>query len=601
METTADYVFEISWEICNKVGGIYTVIKSKAAKMKENYPNLLLVGPYVEKSAKYEFLEEDTPKELESTFKDLEGQGIKAHYGTWQAKGDPKTILLEFQALYDQKDQLKKDYWDSFKVDSLHVGWGYEEPMVWATAAGKLVESFAKNHADKKVVAHAHEWLSGFAILHLKKYKAKVATVFTTHATMLGRVLASAGYPLYEELDKLNPEEEARNRGVMDKYSTEVACAQNADIFTTVSEITALEAEKILGRKPEVLVLNGLDIAQFPSFEETSVKHRENRDIIREFISYYFFPYYYFDLENTLTFFIVGRYEFKNKGVDIFIKSLAALNEKLKAEKSDKTIIAFFWIPREVMSTKRSLAQNKISHHRIQHYIEEHKEFIEKRLVDNVMRCNEQGCFVDEKAFFQRSIFGSDFLKQVRQMRLAFTQEGNPPLSTHDISGEGEDVIIKSLVESGLDNREDDKVKVIFYPIYLSGVDGLIDLSYYDVITGCHLGLFPSYYEPWGYTPLESAALGVPSLTTDLGGYGRFLLSKDKGDEGVFVLKRHKRPEEHVVHEFTETLYNFTQLDLKERVDQKLYAKQTSNLADWKVFIDNYIKAHNLAIKKVYG
>ncbi len=597
MEKKADSVFEISWEVCNKVGGIYTVLESKAALMKENYSRYWLIGPYFADKAKFDFLEKEAQEPFKTIFKNLQQEGIICHYGNWLIKGEPETILLDFKEFAKQKDKLKETYWNLFKIDSLFSQWEFEEPLVWASAAGKLVEAFNQIQKEK-TVAHCHEWLAGFALLYLKMKKASVATVFTTHATMLGRVLSASGFELYEKLNTINPDEEAKKQGIIDKHTTERACATQADIFTTVSEITALEAEKILGRKAEVLVLNGLDIGKFPSFEETSIKHQTNREIIREFIAYYFLPYYYFDLEETLTLFIVGRYEFKNKGIDIFIKSLAELDQRMKKENSKKTVIAFFWIPRDVLSAKPALAKNKPNYHRLKDFLHDNLETINSRLIDNVMRCDNAKCFTNEKEFFQRSLFDKELLSNIRRLRLNFSSEGKPPLSTHELTNEKDDIILRSLSDHNLTNSAENKVKVIFYPIYLSGVDGLIDLAYYDAIMGCHLGLFPSYYEPWGYTPLESAALGVPSLTTDLGGFGRFVQSQHKGDSGVYVLERYQKNEDHIVSSFVTTLHNFVKLDRKARVEQKLIAKQISNLADWKVFINNYFQAHNLALEK---
>ncbi len=355
-----------------------------------------------------------------------------------------------------------------------------------------------------------------------------------------------------------------------------------------------------MGKKPEILVLNGLDIAKFPSFEETSYKHQINREVLREFISYYYFPYYYFDPEQTLTFFIVGRYEYKNKGIDVFIKALAQLNQLLIAEQSKKTVIAFFWIPRDVLHAKESLAKNKAAYHQMKDFITANFETLKTRLINNIMQCDSAACFINEEAFHKQHLFDQDFLQQIKKIRLNFHADGSPSLVTHNLAYENDDIIMRSFRENGLTNTPENKVKVIFYPVYLSGVDGLIDLPYYEAIMGCHLGLFPSYYEPWGYTPLESAALGVPSLTTDIGGFGRFLLSQKKGDSGVFTLQRFQKSENEVVQAFTTILHDFTNLDHKGRVAQKLIAKNTSNLADWKNFITYYIQAENTAVERAY-
>ncbi len=619
----ANVLFEVSWEICNKVGGIYTVVKSKADLINSAYKEYYLIGPYFKKNAQEVFDEKAPPEIFAKIFSELAIMGIKCHFGEWLIKGNPKAILIDVSDFAAQKNDWKTYYWDHFKIDSLNSGWTFEEPMLWSTAAGMVIEKFvdannqkqnsaasiassntasaaASTHAPASVVAHTHEWLSGFALLYLKSKNVKAGKVFTTHATMLGRTICAVGRSLYEELDRLNPIEEAYKYNIQDKHLTELACAQNSDIFTTVSEITSMEAEKLLGRKADVILLNGLDMEKFPSFEELSVKHRIYREKIREFVAYYFFPYYYFDLSQTLLLFIVGRYEFKNKGIDIFIKSLGNLNRMMQKDGSKKTVIAFFWIPREVHGAKQELSENKINYSHLKEFITSNQDHLQNQILMHMLEKKAEQ-FEDASHFCSTNLFPDDFMLEARQLKLNFAKQGNPPIITHNLPNEHDDEIIKALVAEGLDNKPDDKVKVIFYPVYLTGVDGLIDLPYYDAIAGCHLGLFPSYYEPWGYTPLESAALGVTSLTTDLGGFGRFLLSKKQGYEGVFVLRRFGVDQNLVIKDFSKTLYDYTLFREKERVDQKIIAKRIANLADWNIFVKYYFEAHNKAIAKVFA
>ena len=592
-----NYLFELSWEVCNKVGGIYTVITSKADLVNKEFTNYFLIGPYFEKKAKFEFQEEDAHN-FNGVFEQLKNEGIICHYGKWLIKGSPKVILIDFNGYVNFKNKIKKDLWDNYNVDSLFSQWDFEEPVIWATAAGRLIE-LIRNTENKKIVLHCHEWLSGAALLYVKSKNLNVGTVFTTHATALGRSLCSNGFQLYDLLDNLSVEDEAKKNKIIDKHTIEKASALNCDIFTTVSEITAMEAEKILERKADVITLNGLDMDKFPSFEITSIEHQKNRETMREFISYYFFPNYYFNLENTLNFFIVGRYEFKNKGIDIFIKSLGKLNEIMKQENSEKNIIVFFWIPRDVLSAKYKVAKNKMNYHLLRHFIEQNSAVLNRKIIENLLQCMDQYCKIQEGNININELFGDDFSNELRKLRLNFVTDGDPPIVTHNLANENDDILVKSLLENGLDNKSDDKVKVIFYPVYLTGVDGLLDMEYYDCISGCHFGLFPSYYEPWGYTPLESAALGVPSLTTDLGGFGRFLLSQNQGNSGVFVLKRFKKPEDEIVNEFTKILHNYTKLSQKGRVEQKLQAKKLASLADWNEFVKLYFKSYELALKGV--
>jgi len=592
-QAQADMLYEVSWEVCNKVGGIYTVVKSKVELMQENYENYTLVGPFFADKAKLETQQTVPPEGIKKVFDRLAKEGIVCYYGKWLVKGEPSVILVNSQGFYAKKDDIKKWLWESYQIDTLFSNWDFEEPMIWAYAVGKMLEYIAEEYQNEKIVAHLHEWLAGIALLHLKDVQSRISTVFTTHATMLGRSLAGQGYDLYSVLDSINPDEEAHKMNVQDKYLTEKACATKTDVFTTVSEITSIEAEKILGRKADVLVLNGLDIQKFPNFEECSIKHKQQREVIREFISYFFFPYYTFDVSQTVIFFIVGRYEFKNKGIDIFIKALGRLNERLKHEGSPKTVVSFFWIPTGVNGIKTELLEAEDKYEQIKEYVQRDIPTLKSRLINSIL--------VDSEVT-KDTLFDKEFLIEARKHRMQFAKQGSPLLSTHYLFNEKEDPTIKAFIEEGLHNSEEDVVKVINYPVYLDGNDNLLGLKYYDAIQGSHFGIFPSYYEPWGYTPLESAALGVPALTTDLAGFGRFIKAKqqeiqaEKG--GIYVLDRYGKNDDEAVSNFTDILYEFVQLRRKDRVEQKMLAKELCEYADWKKLIQNYIRAHNLALEK---
>ena len=591
IKPNADILFEASWEVCNKVGGIYTVVKSKASLTKKYYENYFLIGPYFEDKAKADFEAKDAPSEIKQVFNKLKGEGIICYFGKWLIKGEPNTILIEFSKLAKKKDAIKKDLWDNFKIDSIKSGWEFEEPVVWSMAIGRLLEELSKVYKKKKMVLQCHEWMAGAALLYLKKINSRIGTVFTTHATMLGRALSGSGYDLYGNLGKFNPEEEAYKSGIQDKFLVERACAQNTDVFTTVSEITAMEAEKILGRKADVLVLNGLDIGKFPTVEEISIKHVTSRKKIREFLTFHFFPHYTFDLSHTLLMFIVGRYEFKNKGIDIFIKALGKLNEKLKKGDKKRTVAVFFWIPQGTNGMKVQLLENKNYYRHIKNYV----NFNSNEILSNIIYD-----FVSQKDISKSHLFTKEFLLAIKKDIIHFKRKGNPLMVTNNLCDENNNSMLKALVESGLNNKEEDRVKVLVYPVYLDGSDGMIDLPYYDAMAGCHLGVFPSYYEPWGYTPLEAAALGVPAITSDLAGFGRFIKPMLKGsmDDGIFVLDRLGKNDGEVINKFSDILYKYSQRDKHERAKNKLHAKELSGSADWKILIENYIKAHNLALKK---
>ncbi len=584
----ADYVFEVSWEVCNKVGGIYTVIKSKSSEMMALYKNYFLIGPYFEQNVKVDFVSMDPPEEFKKAFDELKNQGVICHYGKWlEIKGKPYTILIEASGLFARKNEIKGQFWEYYKIDSIRAGWDFEEPSIWSYAVGMLIEKLSANVRGKNIVAHFHEWLSGFGLLYLRKFCPSVATVFTTHATILGRTLSSKGVDIYGYLENINVGYEIYYNNIEAKHLTESATARNAHIFTTVSEITGIESERFLGRKPEVLVLNGLDLEKFPSFEEISIKHITSRDKIREFLTYYFFPYYTFDVNSNLIAYTVGRFEYRNKGYDLIIRALGLLNRRLKEKNSSKTLSMIFWVPMQQYGVRLDVLENKNYYMHIKNYVLTNSPDILKKITyDFISKKGNTGDLLTES-----------FVKELKKDIVAFSREGDPPLSTHNL--DGNNIVMSALRENGLHNKKEDPVKVIIEPVYLDGTDGFIDLTHYDVMIGCHLGLFPSYYEPWGYTPLESAALGVPSLTTDMSGFGRYIKSQNPENRGIIVLDRFRKPEQEVVESFCDILMRYLDMEHSERVNCKLKAKSLSGYADWDLLIQNYVNAHNLAIERL--
>ncbi|MBR9700959.1 hypothetical protein GOV11_03790 [Candidatus Woesearchaeota archaeon] len=585
----ADVLFEISWEVCNKVGGIYTVVQTKIPYIKERYQGYICIGPDFGQSK--EFDERQPEKEWKDIFKSLENRGVKCRYGIWTVPGEPTVILVDASGLVSDRDTLKAKYWEHYGIDSLKADWMFDEPMCFSTAAGMIVEEYVKR-ANNKVVCQAHEWMSGFAILHLKSAGVKVGTVFTTHATMLGRTIAGNGYPLYDMLESVDPLEWAYKLNVQDKHLTEVACAKSSDAFTTVSEITGLEAEALLDRKPDVLLFNGFNLEHFPTFEDTSIKHGQSQEHLTEFITYYFFPYYQWDLDNTLVFFTSGRYEYQNKGHDVIMEALDRLNKQLKDEGSDLTVVFIFWVmDMGHGEIRRDVLENKNFYAHAKGHVEWNTKPLVRRIVLDFLAGKQPGTDEDR--------FTSGFLENLKEAVSPLERKGRPPISTHDLPGEDTDPLVRACYRHNLLNDENDRVKVIIYPGFLDGSDGLLNLEYYDATVGTHLGVFPSQYEPWGYTPLESAVMGVPAVTTDLAGFGRYIDScRDGVCNGIFVVPRHDRKREDVIADLTKTFSKFVHLDRNARVHHGYRAKELSNNCGWKEFVCRYIEAHNLALSK---
>lgn len=599
LKPEADFLFEVSWEVCNKVGGIFTVLSSKAYQTSLNYKNYYLIGPYFPNSDKQrdQFIEENPPQFFQQSFDNLLSEGILCHFGKWQIEGKPNVILIDFSGFLVQANEIKRRLWEDFSVDSLSSGFDFTEPVVFSFAVGKFLENSCQRayFNGKKIAAQFHEWLSGAGLLYLKKNIRDIKTIFTTHATILGRTLANNNnLDWYSDKVKIDVQKEPYNFNIQAKHQLERVCAKECDVLTTVSEITALEVEKFLGRKPDVILPNGLDLAKFPNFEELVLEHRLQKERIKEFLLYYFFPYYTFSLNDTLLFFTLSRYEFFNKGIDVFIKSLGKLNNVLKTQKSGKTVVVFFWIPSAAKEINPQLIDSKNNFTDIKDSLIEHSQELQIDLLSSLLEKN-----TISETDFEFDVENENVLKELGPKILKFKKKGLAPLSTHILS-DPNDIILKSCQENGLQNQESDRVKVIFYPAYLSGSDGLLNLNCYESIVGSHLGVFPSFYEPWGYTTLETAALGVASITTDFSGFGKAVGAKKIKNKypGIFVLNIWQKQREKAIEDLYLALVDFVGFSHDTRIKNKISSREKASLFDWKYLILNYIKAHNLALRK---
>jgi len=589
---TKNFLIEVSYEVCNKVGGIYTLLQSKTPYVMQEYArNYVLVGPYVHSKAVIDFEEQDLPDELIGVIDGLLAENIKCHYGRWLIEGTPNAILVDYSGYAGEADAIKKRLWEFAGVDSLFADAWFNDPLVWSTAAGILIDRmFKAKDKDCACIAHFHEWLTGGALLALKQKNAKIPTVFTTHATVLGRTLSDLDEPVYSIIKKGRDGDEnlklALQHNVLPKHTMELACAKHADIFTTVSEITAMEAEYFLERKPDFTLPGGIDLDKYPTTDEITIKRKANRRRVRDFLISYFNRYYPMDVYNITSVFISGRYEFHNKGIDLFIDALGRLNELMQKEGTQKNVVAFLWIPSNTKGENFQVLRNKSTYEEMKHHIEKLIPQVEDDIIASL-----------SNGVIPKHMLDDKIKHELKRLAHHFTERRGetPPLCAYELDYPLEkDSIIQALWKNKLLNRQEDKVKVIYYPSYLSKTDQLIPLDYGDAAMTCDVGVFPSYYEPWGYTPLETAALGCLSITTDLAGFGRFIEGKGKG---VYVLKRENKQWDDVVSDLADRLYRITTLTKKELIEEKLNARKLASLADWQTFIQNYFNAYKAAAK----
>ncbi|MFW5977120.1 MAG: glycogen/starch synthase, partial [Candidatus Nanoarchaeia archaeon] len=468
----------------------------------------------------------------------------------------------------------------------------FDEPVLWSWAVGQLVEHTQKFFSSKKILLHAHEWLSAAALLYLHSYQPQVATVFTTHATMLGRSLSSRSInPLHFPKNKESALLKAKEIGIIGKHTVEYAAVNTADKVTTVSSITAQECRDFF-EKEVFIVPNGISSHQQLTFEESSYNHIVSKRKLRKFLLEYFFPYYVFDVNNTVFFYTSGRYEFENKGIDIALEAAAKLNKRLKNEASTKTVIFFCTIiPWALkMQPQTEILENKNHLLKLYDAIEEHRQALEEQVIIDVLSQSSQPgpCIISKSL---PEVFSPELITSLEKEFRRSKQSGTPALCTHQLPYD-QDPILKKCFELGLRNHKDDRVKIVFIPSYLDGRDGVLDMTYLDFIQGCHLGIFPSRYEPWGYTPLESIAQAVPAITTSQTGFGRFmkpLLSQDHVGLHVVDYTQDKKKFSHDVYRILE---KFVFSSKQDRVKSKFNAQEISLKASWSLFIPLYEKVY---------
>ena len=538
-----EYLFEISWEICNKVGGIYTVVSTKARtlSMVEGL-NAIYVGPDLWKGKENPLFTED--KRLWSAWrKSVADEKFTVRCGYWEIPGRPKVILVDYTGYMEDKDAIYGELWNDFGVDSLHGYGDYDDSMIFGYAVGRVIESFYKKNIKKgNIVVQAHEWQSGGAALYVKKNLPAAGTIFTTHATSIGRSIASNGKPLYDYFEGYNGDQMAEELNVQSKHSVERVSAANVDCFTTVSEITARECDQLIERPCDVILENGFEKDFVPTGKDFTTKRAAARAarlrvaaaLTGDKIA-----------DDALIIGIGGRMEMRNKGIDMFIEAMSRLNNESGIERD---IVAFIDVPAWSGDAREDL-------------------------------CN--------------------------RLNSADKEWHSPlpnPYLTHNLNNFYEDAIACTIRNRFLDNRSGkNRVKVIYVPCYLKGNDGIFNMDYYDVLIGNDLNVYPSYYEPWGYTPLESAAFNIPTITTDLTGFGLWVNSvlgrTGKLNDGVEVIARNDSNYFDAAEEITKTIRIFAKLSEKEVAACRKKAAKMAEKALWKHFIKNYMKAYDFALK----
>ena len=539
-----DYIFESSWEVCNKVGGIYTVLSTRANTLQQEMQDkVFFIGPDVWHENACPYFKEDA-KLLSDWKKTATKEGLKVKVGRWTIPGNPIAILVDFQKYYEKKNEIYGWLWENYQVDSLHAYGDYDEASMFSYAAGLVVESyynFALTKKDK-VIYHANEWMTGLGLLYVNNKLPQVGTIFTTHATSIGRSIAGNMKPLYDYLFAYNGDQMAGELNMQSKHSIEKQTAFHCDCFTTVSEITARECVELLDKKVDEVLPNGFDNSFVPANAATFTRKRKAArkrllDVANALLGESLD-------DDTLIVSTSGRYEFRNKGVDVYIESM---NRLLRDKELKKKVLAFIEVPGWVGEPRQDLKE-----------------------------------------------------------RLASGKQFDTPLEvpqvTHWLHEMSHDNVLSMMKFYDMHNRKEDNVKVIFLPCYLDGHDGILNMTYYDIILGNDLCIYPSYYEPWGYTPLEAIAFKVPCITTDLAGFGQWVNTEvghyGELKDGVKVIHRTDYNYSEVADAIKDTVAEFSAMTKKQVADARSAAEKLSKKALWSEFIKYYHQAYDLALSR---
>jgi glycogen(starch) synthase len=591
-ETENAVLFEVAWEVCQQLGGIYTVMRSKAARMKSVWEDrYFVIGPYNEQKSTAEFRELPPEGFVGEAVKKLQGMGLKVHFGQWLCSGRPHAVLIDpdsnFPDLADFRHQFREQH---------HIDLPDEALVNKVTRFGcglvHLAHALCEQKEERRLVLHIHEWMAAVALPVIKARQLPLTSVFTTHATMLGRYLVQNDRGFYENLQYYNWENEASHFNIQAQVGIERAAAHGADVFTTVSDVTATECKHLLGREPDVILPNGLNIERFLALHEFQNLHRTYKEKINEFVMGHFFPSYTFDLDKTLYFFSSGRCEYTNKGFDVTLEALARLNWRMKEIGSDRTVV-FFLITRQPV---RSVIADVLSRRAMMESMRKTVDSISDTLKEKLFNSVAKGIYPDLKHLVD------DYWKlRLRQFIHEWKIEDWPSVVTHDLIDSHCDPVLNKIRECQLLNQPDNPVKIVYHPEFISANSPLFDMDYDQFVRGCHLGIFPSAYEPWGYTPLECIARGVPAVTSDLAGFGSYLKQHMNEEQrvGSHILHRRGTDLQHSTEDLVDYLSKFVAMDRRERIDQRNKVEASSVHFDWSNLGHHYDYAHLKALHNI--
>ncbi len=601
LDTKNHILTEIAWEVCNQVGGIYTVIRSKAPVMVKKWDeNYFLMGPFMQKEASTDFEESELDHPVvNEALKICREKGLDIKSGYWLVSGRPQTLLFNHKAVMQELGNIKYHYWQNHSIDFKNHDPLMDEVLAFGYMAHIFLSELTRAALNQKMkpLAHFHEWMAGSALPNLRRDQVPLQTIFTTHATLLGRYLAMNDPHFYDHLPFLDWNKEAAHFNIEANVKLERACVHGAHVFTTVSEVTGKECFHLLGRNPDLILPNGLNIERFSVLHEVQNLHHDYKELLEQFVMGHFFQSYSFDLNQTMYFFTSGRFEFSNKGYDLTLEALARLNYRLKEANSSLTVVMFFITKQPVQSINADVLNARAMLDKINNNCNAIVEQIKTRLYRQAAASKG-----DHKLPNLNEMVDDYWRLRHRRTIQSWKSNGLPAVVTHNLVDDETDPVLNFLRSADLINKKEDNVKIVYHPEFISSTNPLFGMEYDDFVRACHLGIFPSYYEPWGYTPIECLASGVAAVTSDLSGFGDYLKNVPIADEehGLYLVKRAEKNFDESAEDLTEIMWRFIQVSSRGRIDMRNKSEDLSEAFDWKNLYSSYEKSYKMALKTLF-
>lgn len=531
----AGFFYAASWEVCNPGGGVHTVLATSAPSLAAYYGEDVLYVGPDLWAERTAAFREDAVQPRLAAF--AAERDVPVRFGRWAVEGSPPVALVDFGRLLERKNEILGDLWNDFGVDSIHADWDTVERILFGYAAGLFIEL----HYHAAVRPRARR-----AVAHIHQWQAAAAVLrIAKAAPEIATVYTPHGTALGRHLS----EEGVALRRELERIEPASWAKERGIEAQHTLEAAAAREARILAvvsenTRDEATRILGRrpDLVTPNGYAPRTAGDASRREEVRTAIlrASERFLGSALDPGNTRIVFSSGRYEFRNKGFDVALRALGKVREHTPRP-SRKLLFLLF------VSAPKTGAR-------------------------------------------------PDVVRRLKSEDLAGAPCG---ICTHNLARPEDDAICRTACEAGIENRPDDPVACIFVPVLLDGRDPLFPYSYLDVLRASDLSVFPSRYEPWGYTPLESLAAGTPTVTTDVTGFGRFVQTLPEEERAaVRVLHVGDNGDDALAGDLAGELLRFL-----ERPEDELQALRRAGDAvvrrtSWERLIAPTLEAHAMALER---